>query len=170
MREKINGVSKVSKTINSKDYFCINCFEDKNIKDFIKSNGSLVADGTFKCGFCQVLDWTHYEKYNIKEYSRKLFKSSEIYTIPQKVLNKKIIEIINEHFEYVESPKYNEQSKLMNLVEILSEKLFSGKSTDVLIKLAKYNFIEFREFPFKESCHKTYIFRYKDMKIAITKI
>jgi len=57
LREKINGVSKVSKTINSKDYFCINCFEDKNIKDFIKSNGSLVADGTFKCGFCQVLDW-----------------------------------------------------------------------------------------------------------------
>lgn len=146
----------MSKTINSKDYFCINCFEDKNIKDFIKSNGSLVADGTFKCGFCQVLDWTHYEKYNIKEYSRKLFKSSEIYTIPQKVFNKKIIEIINEHFEYVESPKYNEQSKLMNLVRILSDKLFSGESTDVLIKLAKYNFIKFREFPFKESIHKTY--------------
>ena len=51
----------MSKTINSKDYFCINCFEDKNIKDFIKSNGSLVEDGTFKCDFCQVLDWKHYE-------------------------------------------------------------------------------------------------------------
>lgn len=61
--------------MRNEKYFCINCFENENIKGFIKDNGNLVQDKTFKCGFCQVSDWKHNEMYDIKDYDKKLFNS-----------------------------------------------------------------------------------------------
>ena len=66
--------------MRNEKYFCINCFENENIKGFIKDNGNLVQDKTFKCGFCQVSDWKHNEMYDIKDYDKKLFNSNEVYT------------------------------------------------------------------------------------------
>lgn len=137
--------------MRNEKYFCINCFENENIKGFIKDNGNLVQDKTFKCGFCQVSDWKHNEMYDIKDYDKKLFNSNEIYIISQDVFNKKIIAIINEYFKYVESTRYDEQGKFLDLIDILSDKLFFGESTDVLIKLAKYDFIRYKNFPFNEN-------------------
>ena len=88
--------------MRNEKYFCINCFENENIKGFIKDNGNLVQDKTFKCGFCQVVDLKHNQMYDIKDYDKKLFNSNEIYIISQDVFNKKIIAIINEYFRYVE--------------------------------------------------------------------
>lgn len=136
-------------------YFCINCFEDENIRDFIKREGTLIKDEFFKCDFCQVLDCQHNENYDIKDYDKKLV-NKEIYVIKQDVLNEKIIEIINVHFEYIESPRYDEKNGLLNLIDIFSDKLFYGEMSDVLIKLAKYDFIKFKEFPFNENIQLEY--------------
>ena len=148
--------------MRNEKYFCINCFENENIKGFIKDNGNLVQDKTFKCGFCQVSDWKHNEMYDIKDYDKKLFNSNEIYIISQDVFNKKIIAIINEYFKYVESTRYDEQGKFLDLIDILSDKLFFGESTDVLIKLAKYDFIRYKNFPFNENEKKDYTHNSKD--------
>ena len=148
--------------MRNEKYFCINCFENENIKGFIKDNGNLVQDKTFKCGFCQVSDWKHNEMYDIKDYDKKLFNSKEIYIISQDVFNKKIIAIINEYFKYVESTRYDEQDKFLDLIDILSDKLFFGESTDVLIKLAKYDFIRYKNFPFNENEKKDYTHNPKD--------
>lgn len=136
-------------------YFCINCFEDENIRNFIKSNGKHIKNEVFKCNFCQVPDWKHNEKYDIKDYDKKLL-TEEIYVIKQDVLNEKIIGIINEHFKYIESLRYDEEHGLLNLIDILSDKLFYGEMSDILIKLAKYDFIEFKEFPFNENIQSEY--------------
>jgi len=61
LREKIKGESKVSKTINSKDCFCINCFEDENIRNIIKSNGRLVKNQIYKCESCEFETYNEYE-------------------------------------------------------------------------------------------------------------
>lgn len=148
--------------MGNEKYFCINCFENENIKGFIKDNGNLVQDKTFKCGFCQVADLKHNQIYDIKDYDKKLFNSNEIYIIPQDVFNKKIIAIINKYFEYVESTRYDEQGKFLDLIDILSDKLFFGESTDVLIKLAKYDFIRYMNFPFNENEKKDYTHNSKD--------
>lgn len=136
--------------MENKKYFCINCFEDENIKGFIQNHGKLVEDKAFKCGFCQVAEWKHNATYNIEEYDRKIFKSDKIYVIERGSFIQKIIEIINKNFDYVESPKYNEKTKLINLVEILSNKLFHD-SSDVLHRIATYDFIKYNEFPFNTS-------------------
>ena len=133
-----------------------------DIEAYIKDNGNLVQDKTFKCGFCQVSDWKHNEMYDIKDYDKKLFNSNEIYIISQDVFNKKIIAIINEYFKYVESTRYDEQGKFLDLIDILSDKLFFGESTDVLIKLAKYDFIRYKNFPFNENEKKDYTHNPKD--------
>lgn len=132
-------------------HFCINCFEDENIKKFIKNNGKLVKDENFECEFCQAGKWEHKAKYDIKEYSKKLYKSEERYIIKQDVLNKKIIKIINEHFDYVKSPKASDKNLLLNLVDILSDKLFHD-STDLLHRLATHNFISYEDFPLSTCC------------------
>ena len=136
-------------------YFCINCFEDENIRNFIKSNGKHIKNEVFKCKFCQVPDGEHNENYEIKDYDKKLL-TEEIYVIKQDLLNEKIIEIINEHFEFIQSPIYNGENGLLNLIDILSDKLFYGEMSDVLIKLAKYDFIKYKDFPFNESEKKEY--------------
>ncbi len=41
------------KKLDPKEYFCINCFEDQRIKEFIKNNGIEIKDKIFKCGFCE---------------------------------------------------------------------------------------------------------------------
>ncbi|WP_122893462.1 RES family NAD+ phosphorylase [Arcobacter peruensis] len=142
--------------IRYKKYFCINCFEDENIKNFIKNKGKRIKKEHFKCKFCNLVDWKHNEKYDIKDYDDKEFISDKIYIINQNVFNKKIIKIINKHFEYVESPKYDEEKQLLNLVDILSDKLFWDESTDILIKLAKYEFIKLKRFPFNQSVQLEY--------------
>lgn len=148
--------------MGNEKYFCINCFENENIRGFIKDNGTLVQDKTFKCGFCQVADLKHNQMYDIKDYDKKLFNSNEIYIISQDVFNKKIISIINKYFEYVESTRYDEQGKFLDLIDILSDKFFFGESTDVLIKLAKYDFIRYKNFPFNENEKKDYTHNSKD--------
>lgn len=51
----------MSKTINSKDYFCINCFADENIRNIIKSNGRLVKNQIYKCESCEFETCNEYE-------------------------------------------------------------------------------------------------------------
>jgi len=34
-------------------YFCINCFEDKRIKEYIKKDGELIENKVFKCELCE---------------------------------------------------------------------------------------------------------------------
>lgn len=156
--DSIIGIRSIemNETINLKKCFCINCFEDENIKDFIKSDGTQVKDKTFKCEFCQVADWKHNEKYDIKEYDKKLFKEEDIYIIEQDIFNQKIIEVINENFEYINPFICNEKNDLLNLGDILSDKLFWDESTNIFMKLAKYTFIKYKEFPFTENYIRTY--------------
>lgn len=45
-------------------YFCINCFEDENIKDFIKREGTLIKGEFFKCDFCQ---YQTYDECDLKD-------------------------------------------------------------------------------------------------------
>lgn len=130
--------------------FCINCFEDENIRGFIRSNGEKVTSKTLNCSFCQGIDWQHNEKYDIKDYDRKLLEK-DFYIINQDAFNKKVIEIITKHFEYIEPSSSDENNELINLAEILNHKLFSGETTDILINLAKYDFIKYEAFPFNEN-------------------
>ena len=90
--------------MRNEKYFCINCFENENIKGFIKDNGNLVQDKTFKCGFCQVSDWKHNEMYDIKDYDKKLFNSvwNSLAWVLKKFLSDKEIKNI----EYLNSKMY----------------------------------------------------------------
>lgn len=45
-------------------YFCINCFEDENIRDFIKREGTLIKGEFFKCDFCQ---YQTYDKCDLED-------------------------------------------------------------------------------------------------------
>ena len=42
----------MSEITKNKKYFCINCFKDENIKNFVKSDGELVKNKIFKCQVC----------------------------------------------------------------------------------------------------------------------
>jgi hypothetical protein len=138
-----------------KKTFCINCFEDENIKKFIKENGTPIEDENYECVFCQTYDPYHDEKYEILSYESK--KHSKIvsknqYIISQGLLNQKIIKIINEHYEFIDNPKIKD-----GLVDILSilDNLFEDK-TGVLLRLSKYQYIKYKNYPFSESDYKTY--------------
>ena len=53
----------------NKKYFCINCFEDKNIRNIIKSNGRLVKNQIYKCESCEFETCNEYEVQEcIQEY------------------------------------------------------------------------------------------------------
>lgn len=55
--------SVINKKLDPKKYFCINCFEDENIKKFIRKNGKEIKI-QYECGFCQ---FETCNKFNIEE-------------------------------------------------------------------------------------------------------
>ena len=137
--------------------FCINCFDDFNIRNFIKKNGKIINDKNYKCGFCQTYDSRHNDKYEILDYhikERMKLIDKELYVISQDILNQEIIRIINEHYEFIRNPQYTEKN-LVNICSILDD--FFKDHTGVLIRLSKYDFINYPEYPFNEKNYKTYV-------------
>ena len=49
------------KIINSEKYFCINCFENENIKEFVKKEGKYIKTEVFKCNLCKFETCNEYE-------------------------------------------------------------------------------------------------------------
>lgn len=47
--------------MENKKYFCINCFEDENIKALIKNNGEHIKSKIYKCEFCQFESCNEYD-------------------------------------------------------------------------------------------------------------
>ena len=141
----------------SEKTFCINCFTDYNIKDFIKKNGKKVEDKNYKCDFCQSSQHCHHDKYDILDYHHKIrmkLISEDLYIIPQITFNKEIIKIINRHYEFIKEPKYNEAKTLTSLGSIITD-LFQ-ETSDILFRLSKHDFIQYKEFPFDETDYKIY--------------
>jgi uncharacterized protein YcfL len=139
--------------------FCINCFTDINVKDYIKKHANQLGKKNqidFKCSFCENGDYTHMERYDILDihYKKGIFYSEDIYTISQEQLIKKFIEIINKHCNYLgdKNPKnYPTESNIGIITDI-----FYFERTDIISKLAKYDFINFEDFPFSDSVIKHY--------------
>lgn len=139
--------------------FCINCFTDINVKGYIRNHGTYLGrkdEINFKCDFCENVDYTHMERYDILDiqYKKGIFYSEDIYTISQEQLIKKFIEIINKHCNYLgdKNPKnYPTKSNIGIITDI-----FYFERTDIISKLAKYDFINFEDFPFSDSLIKYY--------------
>lgn len=144
---------------NKEKEFCINCFTDINVKDYIKKYGKQLGKKNqigFKCNFCENGDYGHMERYDILDmrYKKGIFYSEDIYTISQEQLIKKFIEIINKHCNYIGNENH-ENNGTESIIDIVTD-IFYFERTDIISKLAKYDFINFEDFPFSDSLIKHY--------------
>ena len=64
--------------MENKKYFCINCFEDENIKELIKNNGEHIKSKIYKCEFCQFESCNEYDiEDSIQEYIDKCIEKTQ---------------------------------------------------------------------------------------------
>ena len=138
--------------------YCINCFTEYHIREFIKENGQKVDNENYICSFCNNNDPFHDEKYEILSFHTKKnigLIAEETYTISKDILNRKIIELINKYYEFDDS-EGNDNINLIKVCSILFPLKFGRIQLDTLHRVAEKDFIKYREFPLKESEKKTY--------------
>lgn len=139
--------------------FCINCFMDMNVKEYIRENGTYLGlknEINFQCDFCESHDSLHNERYDILDIESKkgIFYSEDIYVISQEKLIEKFIEIIDRHCAFIKDNSLND-GRLEDLIGIVND-IFYYETSDIIAKLAKYDFIKSSKFPFSESIIKDY--------------
>jgi hypothetical protein len=120
-----------------KDYFCINCFESENIRNFIKENG-IKKQEKYECSFCD--HETEIEEYDVEECIEEYVNDC----IEKKVREEDFEEKEDKYYEKCHEESEKKYLKICQdqhteTTYIIEQKQFISKLEEVIFKLYSYD-------------------------------